>query len=282
MKSLKNLLGLVVLASITILTTNGIALAQENRRDNRNARDQNKTEKPRPDNRTQDRDQSKDNSSRPTADNNRGRNGQRDRTQDRNQNRTEPNRQTPRPTNRGQDQQRNRDQQDQTTRPRTTNRDDNRGRERQTQNNRNPVRPRPGYDDRGRSREIYRRPPPTYIPTPRYGRDHTYRYYPRYYRRSVFIIFTRIPLIIYQHPIYRNCRYESKVITNLDDYPAQILINGWPYPLDNGGDILYPGESARIHVPVGVAVDIEATVLIDGIWIRVDVESGNGSDIIIP
>lgn len=141
----------------------------------------------------------------------------------------------------------------------------------------------PQHEDWRRHREPYRRPIPGHMSPPRHGYGiYIYRSYPRPYPRPFGVFIGRIPVIIFNHPIYRNCHYISQVVVNLSGHRAQILINGYPYDLDNGRDFLYPGESARITVPDGRQHYLYAAVFVDGDWYETELEYGIQMDLVIP
>ena len=132
-----------------------------------------------------------------------------------------------------------------------------------------------------REHRHYRRPSSGFY-FPRHGRDYSHRHYEHGYRRPLVIVIAHIPIIIYRHPTYRNCRLVSRWIGNFSDYRAQVLINGVPYWFPTlGRDFLYPGESYWVRVPSDRLHDLDAAVYIYGDWYEVELKSGNGSDLVI-
>lgn len=142
---------------------------------------------------------------------------------------------------------------------------------------------RSGHEYWMRGRQLYRRPDPMYMRMPRYGYDgYACHRYPHTYLRPSIIIFAQIPLIVFGHPLYRDCRYDLRTVINLSGHRAQVLINGYPYMLGNGSNFLFPGESATIRVPSGRPYDLSASVYLDSDWYETELEEGNAYEFVIP
>lgn len=282
---------LLVIALVGILAGNDFTYAQKSNdqkqaKQERRAqeRDQNKAEKRERkaerkrdagrDN-TQQRDQ---NRGRDEADQDRGKG--RDNAQQRERQSQRENRDRNQDRARQGQERRNNDQAHERARQEQQHRDNDR--DRNYRDNQSPRGEREHWRDRDHWRQDHRRynPPSRGYYPPRHGRDYQHRHYGRSYRWSVIILVAQIP-DIFRDPSYRGCRYETRIVTNLEDNLGRVLIDGYPYRFRNGRDYLLPGQSGKVRFPVGH--DLDGAVLVDGIWYEVELKRGAfGSDLVIP